>query len=190
MAGTLTPMRDYLQTLQKLLQDLPDEEVNRAIEALRTAYHGGRQLFTMGNGGSAATASHIANDFAKCIPPVGGRPIRAMALTDSVPLMLSWANDEAYSVIFTEQLKNWIQPNDVVIGLSGSGNSENVVRAIELANEVGAITIGLSGYTGGKLKGVSQISIHVPIMNMQLAEDAHMVLCHLLFVGLRDGWGE
>lgn len=174
----------YLSTLSGLLESISESQVNVVIDAVRMAYLEGRQLFTMGNGGSAATASHIANDFAKCVPPVGGRPFRAMALTDNIPLMLSWANDTEYGNIFSEQLRNWVQPGDVVIGISGSGGSENVIRAIELANAAGAVTIGLSGYDGGRLLKTARLNLHVPIFNMQQAEDVHMVFCHLIFTGL------
>jgi D-sedoheptulose 7-phosphate isomerase len=133
------------------------------------------------------TASHIINDFQKCIPPVGGdRPYRAMALTDNIPLLLAWGNDTEFGNIFSEQLRNWVQPGDVVIGISGSGNSENVIRAIELANLSGAITIGLSAYDGGRLAKAVRYSLHIPTFNMQQAEDLHMIVCHVLFAGLRE----
>jgi D-sedoheptulose 7-phosphate isomerase len=182
----LSYIHSYIQTVVDLLVQLPEEPIREVTAAMRSAYLDGKQFFAMGNGGSAATASHIANDFQKCIPEVGGRPCRAMSLTDAGPLIMAWANDSDYADVFAEQLRTWVQPGDVVIGISGSGNSENVIRAIQLANAVGAVTVGLSGYDGGRLKDCVRYSLHVPVSNMQQAEDLHMILAHLLFSSLRE----
>ena len=179
-------IRSYVDSVTALLQEIPEDAITRVVDSLKMGYLGGKQLFIMGNGGSAATASHMVNDFQKCIPPVGGRPYRAMALTDSVPLLLAWANDTEYGNVFSEQLRAWVQPGDVVIGISGSGNSENVIRAIDLANESGAITIAFSAYDGGKLRQKAKFNLHVPTFNMQQAEDLHMILLHLVFSCLRE----
>lgn len=180
-------IRTYINEVVELIHQLPEDQLLEVVDVIQQGYLHGRGFFVMGNGGSAATASHIVNDLQKCIPPVaGGRPYRAMALTDSVPLMLAWANDTEYANIFCEQLRNWVQKDDIVLGISGSGNSENVIRAIELANEAGALTIGLSGYDGGRLLQTARLNIHVPTFNMQQAEDLHMVALHLIFSALRD----
>ncbi|HET6387300.1 MAG TPA: SIS domain-containing protein [Armatimonadota bacterium] len=180
----------YIASVSELIRRAPEDKINAAVDAIKSAYLEGKQLFAMGNGGSGATASHIVNDFQKCIPPVGGRPYRALALTDNVPLLLAWANDSEFGNVFSEQLRNWVQLGDMVIGISGSGNSENVIRAIELANQSGAVTIGLAGFDGGRLLKTAQLCIHVPSFNMQQVEDVHMVIAHIIFSSLRESLGE
>lgn len=171
----------YLSDVRRLLAGLPVEQLGGIVRRLLRAYDEGRQVFLMGNGGSGATCSHMVNDFQKCIYLAGGRTFRCMSLSDSVPLITAWANDTDYSRIFSEQLRPWVQPGDTVICLSGSGNSPNVLRAVELAKEMGAYTIGLSGYQGGRLAALVDESIVVPCDNMQRIEDTHMVILHLVF---------
>ncbi|TSD03639.1 MAG: D-sedoheptulose 7-phosphate isomerase, partial [Parcubacteria group bacterium Athens0714_26] len=133
-----------------------------------------------GNGGSAATASHFVNDLSKLTISEGRLRFKVVGLTDNVPILLAWANDTNYHNIFVEQIKNLIEPGDVVVGISGSGNSMNVINAIEYANERGGVTIGLVGYDGGKLINCVQHCIHIPISEMEKIEDMHLLIQHLL----------
>jgi D-sedoheptulose 7-phosphate isomerase len=164
------------------------------VDRLLEAYRDGHSLVLLGNGGSAATASHLVADFQKMIYLEGGKPFRAMACTDSMPLVTAWGNDTDYANVFAEQVRTWAGPGDVVLAISGSGNSPNVLRAVEVAREQGATTIGLSGFAGGRLAGMVDISINVPCDNMQRIEDVHMILGHLFFwrmmQAVKEGSGE
>ncbi|UCE73352.1 MAG: SIS domain-containing protein [Methanomassiliicoccales archaeon] len=184
-----TYSKDYLDGIRKCLDDMEPffyEKMDKIAGVILTARDNTKTIFTMGNGGSGATASHLVGDLAKgAIKPNHPR-IRAIALTDNMPQILAWANDTSYENIFMEQLKNLMNPEDVVIGISGSGNSQNVIKAMEYADEHGAVTIGLTGYDGGKLKDVAQECIIVPSNNMQQIEDVHFIIGHLLMSLLRD----
>ncbi len=161
-----------------MLTQVPMEQVERAAEELWRAYKEGRTVFACGNGGSAATATHFVCDLVK-VASVPGKPrIRAMALADNISTITAWANDEAYEVIFEEQLKNFLQEGDVVVAISTSGMSENVLRAAEFARKSGAVTIGLSGRDGGRLKELVHIPVVVPGDHTGQLEDAHLVICH------------
>jgi D-sedoheptulose 7-phosphate isomerase len=182
----LNSIRRYLGEVQCTLAALPLERINDVADVLLKANDEGSTVFTLGNGGSAATASHFACDLAKgTITP--GRPrFRVVALTDNVPLMSAWSNDVAYEDVFVEQLRGLIRPGDVVVAFSGSGNSPNVLRAVELAHLAGGITIGFSGFTGGELGTLVDVSVVVPNDCMEQIEDVHVVLCHLLATVLRE----
>lgn len=171
----------YLSDVSRLLGTLPAAQLQGLVERLLSAYDDGRQVFLLGNGGSAATCSHIVNDFQKCIYLAGGRTFRCMSVTDSVPLITAWANDTDYERVFAEQLRPWVQPGDTVFCVSGSGNSPNVLAAARLAREAGAYTVGLCGYQGGKLAGLVDEALVIPCDNMQRIEDLHMIVLHLLF---------
>jgi len=178
---------DYLNDVRRIIAELPQDEISAIADAIYDAYARGRHIFAFGNGGSSACASHFVEDVAKGIDYGRGRPrYRALALTDSVALITAWANDTAYENIFAEQLRNFVEPGDVALGISASGNSPNVLRAIELAKQVGAFTIGLTGYDGGRLARTADRAIVVASDNMQKIEDVHLVICHLIYVCLRD----
>jgi len=168
------------------LGTLPLERIRDVIDVLLSANYVGSTVFTLGNGGSAATASHFACDLAKgTITP--GRPrFRVVALTDNVPLMTAWSNDVAYEDIFAEQLSGLMGRKDVVVAFSGSGNSPNVLRAVELARRMGGITIGFSGFAGGRLSTLVDVPVVVPCDCMEQIEDVHLVLCHLTCTVLRE----
>jgi D-sedoheptulose 7-phosphate isomerase len=138
----------------------------------------------MGNGGSAATASHYAADFNKGLSYGKARRFRFICLSDNVPTLTAYANDVAYDEAFVEQLRNFLEPGDLVVAISGSGNSRNVLKAIEYANRSGAVTVGLTGYDGGELKRIARYGVHIPIDDMQVTEDLHMVLDHLAYAVL------
>jgi D-sedoheptulose 7-phosphate isomerase len=183
-------MRNYIEAyLAKLVRTLWMVELNEvesALEILSRANALGRKIFICGNGGSAATASHFACDLAKGTAGDGREPFKVIALTDNVPLMTAWANDVDFSEIFSMQLEPFVEEGDVVIGISASGNSMNVLRAVETANLHGAVTLGLTGFDGGKLKHLASHSIHVASQNIQQVEDIHMILVHLISSALRD----
>ena len=173
-------INEYLDTVSKLLAEVSREDIKKLVNLVMDAYQSGRQVFVMGNGGSAATASHLCCDLQKGVGGVGPKKFKVMALTDNVPVITAWANDADYSEIFARQIETWVAPGDLVIAISGSGNSPNVIKGVETANAKGAITAGLAGFQGGKLAQVAQHSIVVHSDNMQHIEDVHAVLCHLI----------
>ncbi len=180
-------IREYVFGVGDVLQRLPMSDLDQMAATVRQAWAEGRTVFLLGNGGSAATASHLVCDLAKGLVAPGRPRLKAMAFTDNVPLMTAYGNDVSYDRIFAEQLANFVQPGDVVLAISASGNSPNVLAAVELANQAGATTIGITGFKGGKLKGLVRQCVVVESDNMQQIEDAHMVIGHALFVQLRDG---
>jgi D-sedoheptulose 7-phosphate isomerase len=151
---------------------------------IETARAEGRHIFIIGNGGSAATASHFACDLNKTARAMGWPRFRAMALTDNVPIITALANDDAYSSIFVEQLVNFLERGDLLIVFSGSGKSENVVRALAMANEMDANSIAITGGDGGFVKIFATHTIIVPSKNMQKIEDVHMMIVHLIITNL------
>lgn len=171
----------YLQDVSRLVAGLPVARLKGLVERLLAAYDEGRQVFLLGNGGSASTCSHIVNDFQKCIYLAGGKTFRCASVTDNVALITAWANDTAYENVFAEQLRPWLNPGDLVFCVSGSGNSANVLKAARLARETGAYTVGLCGYQGGGLAALVDEALVIPCDNMQRIEDCHMIVLHLLF---------
>ena len=174
-------IKDYLNLVTKAISELPEDKIRDVIDTLKQAHSDDRQVFLLGNGGSAANATHIAEDLQKGLKECSGKRFRVISLADSVPLITAWANDTDYEDIFAEQLDSLLEPNDVVIAISGSGNSPNVLKAVEKANAMGAVTIGWSGFSGGKLADLAQKSIVVASDNMQRIEDVHLILGHLAF---------
>lgn len=170
----------YLNSVKNVLDNLDRQEIEFFISILLNAYKADRYIFVMGNGGSGSTSSHLACDINKCISLGLENRFKVISLTDNMPIMLAHSNDTSYDNVFIEQLKNFLRPGDVVIGISGSGNSKNVIKAIEYANKNGAITVGFTGYNGGILKQICNHSINANIDDMQVTEDAHMVLVHLI----------
>lgn len=177
----------YLQEVTRLLNALDPRRVEEFAEIVWRARAAERFVFACGNGGSGATASHFIEDLAKgiCFPP--GEPrFRALALTDSVALLTAYGNDLGYEHIFAEQLCNFVSAGDVLLAFSGSGNSPNILRAIEKANAAGATSLAFGGMGGGKMKELAHHIIVVPSNNMQQIEDCHLVLAHALYSLLRD----
>lgn len=169
----------YLSRLQETINRLDREEINTFINALLDARDNDRQIFIMGNGGSAATASHFCCDFNKGSSYGYSKRFKFICLNDNVPGMMAYANDVSYDDIFVEQLKNFFNPGDYVIGISGSGNSRNVLKAVEYAAENGGVTIGLTGFNGGRLKQICRYSVNMNVDDMQISEDLHMMMDHL-----------
>jgi len=182
-------IRNYLAELSNTLDKLPLHQIEKIKDILLQAYRDGKQVFIMGNGGSATTSSHFACDLAKGVAmgsPHTRERYKVIALTDNVPLLTAWANDTGYENVFVEQLKNLLEEGDVVIAISASGNSKNVLRAVEYANSKAATTVGLTGFEGGKLKDMVQECLIVPSSSMERVEDVHLVLGHLLCSYLRE----
>ncbi len=169
----------YLNRLQETIKRLDKNEINQFINMLLEARDTDKQIFIMGNGGSASTASHFCCDFNKGSSYGFAKRFKFICLNDNVPGMMAYANDVSYDEIFVEQLKNFFNPGDYVIGISGSGNSKNVLKAIEYANANGGITIGLTGFNGGKLKQICAHSVNMNVDDMQISEDLHMMMDHL-----------
>lgn len=170
----------YFKKEKAALDAININDLSTLMNVLMQAKNEGRTIFIMGNGGSSATASHYVCDFNKGISYGKDKMFKFVCLNDNIPTMMAYANDLSYADIFVGPLRNFMQKGDVVIGISGSGNSENVVRAIKYANENGGISVGLTGYSGGKVKQMSKYNVHVPVDDMQITEDLHMVLDHCM----------
>ncbi|HKE21272.1 MAG TPA: SIS domain-containing protein [Bryobacteraceae bacterium] len=176
----MTFPESYKASLLETLERIDLAGVNHAIGWFREARDSGRHIFVCGNGGSASTASHFACDIVKGASFDRPSRFRIMALTDQLPTLTAYANDVGYDAVFVEQLKNFAAPGDLFLAISGSGNSANVVRAMEYANRAGCKTIALTGRDGGKLAPMAQLSIQVGVPHMGRIEDAHMVVCHMI----------
>ncbi len=170
----------YFTEIEQMMRAVSQEHLLSVLHILEDCYYNGHRVFIIGNGGSAATASHFALDLAKnTIMPQVPR-LKAISLTDHVPLITAWSNDTAYEHIFAEQLANLIEPGDVVIGISASGNSLNVINALLLAQQSRAYTIGLLGATGGRIKEIVDAYVLAPGQNIEQEEDAHLIIAHVI----------
>jgi len=176
----------YFNDLQEMLRAISQAHLQEILALLEETYRHGRRIFIMGNGGSAATASHFALDLAKNTIMPGAPRVKAISLTDHVPLITAWSNDTAYEHIFAEQLANMIEPGDVVIGISASGNSLNIINALQVAKRSQAATIGLLGATGGKIKHMVDAYVLAPGQNIEQEEDAHLILAHIITRHMRE----
>ncbi len=175
----------YMASLASALGHLAMPDILRVQEVLLDAWRRERMIFIAGNGGSAATASHMANDLNKGAIVDGLPRFRAIALTDNVPLITAWGNDTAYDRVFVEQMMNFFRPGDVLVAISGSGNSPNIIAAVQWAREAGGITIGLTGGTGGRLRALVDHCVVAPSSRMEQIEDVHLALSHALCTSLR-----
>jgi D-sedoheptulose 7-phosphate isomerase len=171
---------NYINNLQQVLANLDQDEIHAVADLLKTARDKGQQIFIFGNGGSGSTASHFACDINKGVSYNREKRFKVICLNDNIPVMLAYSNDVGYKVVFEEQLKNFVNPGDVVIGISGSGNSVNVIGAMEVAKATGAITVGITGFGGGKLKEIADYSFNANVNDMQLSEDVHMIWVHIM----------
>ncbi len=175
----------YFAELERVLRSLPYHVIDQITAFLVRAYEESRTVFLFGNGGSAALASHAACDLGKGTAVNGGRRFRVLSLTDNIPMMTAWANDARYEDIFAEQLRNFVEKDDIVLAISGSGNSPNVLNGLKVAREAGAYTIGLTGFQGGKMKDLCDLCLIVPCDNMQFIEDLHVCISHSVFTAVR-----
>ena len=180
MADYKADITEYLEREIETIRELDVEEINRALNLLQTAFKNENTVYIFGNGGSASTASHYQNDFNKGISEHTEKKFRFQCLNDNIATVMAIANDIGYEEIFRFQLKGRLQPGDVIVAISGSGNSANVLNAVEYAKSHGNPVIGITGFDGGKLKTLSNVSLHVPIKSMQITEDIHMIFDHLM----------
>lgn len=173
-------IKEYIENEVAVLHALDVDALNEVLNLLEQAFENENMIYIMGNGGSAATASHFQNDFNKGVSEYTKKKFRFLCLNDNVPTVMAIANDIGYDEIFRFQLRGRLQPGDLVIGISGSGNSKNVLNAVEYAKECGNTVVGITGFGGGKLRELADCNLHVPVNSMQITEDIHMVFDHLM----------
>ncbi len=172
--------QQYIDLVKSTLDALDPKALDALVEAFHTTYEKGGNIYTMGNGGSGASASHAAGDFLKGASYGLNKRFKMICLNDNLPSMMAIANDIGWESIFVEPLKNFLSEDDLVIGISGSGNSKNVVNALEYANANGATTVAMSGFKGGKISEIATINVHAPVMDMEVTEDVHMVIFNIV----------
>ena len=175
-------IEQYLSELASVLKNTPRKPLLEIAAALKQARLDKKNIYIFGNGGSAATASHMACDFGKNTRMVSRPNMRVLTFNDNMPTLSAFANDEGYDVVFSEPLKSMADPGDLVIAISGSGNSPNVLNGVKTAHEMGLTTIGLTGFAGGKLKDLVDICLVVPSNTIEQVEDTHLIIDHLLTI--------
>lgn len=182
----MNPPTDYLDQVASVISALPRDAVRAMADRLWQAYQQDAQIFACGNGGSAVAASHFVTDLAKGVDlPAGARRYRAISLVDNLSQLTAYANDMGYEHVFSEPLRNLVRPGDVLLAVSGSGNSPNVLRAMEVAREAGAAVLALTGRDGGGMPARSALCLIVPAQSMQQIEDAHLAVLHCLYLDLK-----
>jgi D-sedoheptulose 7-phosphate isomerase len=186
MSSNVQRVGAYLAELQETVAHLPAEPIDRVINILLESARQGNKVFIFGNGGSAATATHFACDLGKNTLVPGAPRFKVIGLTDNVSLMTAWANDTSYDNIFAAQLSSLVEPGDVAIGISCSGNSLNVLNAIAVARHHGATTIGFTGDQGGRLKDMVDVCLQAPSPHIEQQEDVHLILEHCICSAIRD----
>ena len=170
----------YVDRLMDTLAALDTSAFDEGVRVVERAWRRGSEIITLGNGGSAMTALHFITDWNKSAYLSSGRSFRGRSLVDNIGLISAYSNDISYQDVFVEQLRNIARPGDLVIAISGSGNSENVIRAVQYANENDAVTLGLCGYDGGRLKNAAQHVLWTRVSDMQLSEDVHAIFGHIV----------
>ncbi|MEW4567477.1 SIS domain-containing protein [Tautonia sp. JC769] len=174
--------RDYLDRVCREIQRIDAAELETVADLIERAYHADRFVFVIGNGGSASSASHLCEDLNKCTLRdfESQKRLKVLSLTDNTAGIMAWANDEGYDRVFLEQLKTYASPGDLLLAISGSGNSPNILKGVEWANAHGLTTVGITGYSGGTLREVAHHSLHCPVDDMGTAESLHLVAFHWL----------
>lgn len=178
-------IKNYIQQITLTINNINLDEIKNCCTVLLKAYEEEKNIFICGNGGSAATVSHFMCDINKGVSKGLDKKFKIFALTDNVPLITAYSNDQDYDEIFIEQLKNFYVKGDLIIGVSGSGNSKNILKAIEYVNNNNGTSIGWTGYDGGKLKKIVHHSVNANVLDMQISEDIHMILVHIIMKVLR-----
>ncbi len=173
-------IKNYLDNETKVIAALDTEEINKTMNALLECYNRGGTVYTCGNGGSASTATHMVCDFGKGTCYDLEKKFHFVCLNDNIPTILAIANDDSYDNVFVYQLKDRLTKNDILLAISGSGNSHNIIKAVDYAKEVGAKVIGMTGYNGGKLMKAADYHLHAPIDDMQITEDVHLIFNHMM----------
>ena len=183
----MTTPKEYIQQVMAATQAVDQKTMLASIDMLEEAYQNGRSVFLIGNGGSAANASHFAEDLCKgALTDDNPKRFRVLSLTDNTPFITAIGNDIGYANIFEFQLRQFAEPEDVLIAISGSGNSPNIIKAVDYAKANGVKVIGLTGFDGGKLKSLSDVSVHVPLDHMCQSEAVHSVVSHLIVDLLKE----
>lgn len=177
---------EYIKNINSTIKALDEKQIRNLIELLYSAYKENKMVFVIGNGGSAANASHFAQDLAKGTRkyPEQAKRIKALSLTDNLPFITALGNDEGYDTIFEQQLRTFGNPGDVLICISGSGNSPNIIKAVNWANDNMLVTVGITGFDGGKLMELSKYSVHVPLNDMFTCESIHSIIFHFVLIEL------
>jgi D-sedoheptulose 7-phosphate isomerase len=184
MLGTKLDVRPFLERVAHELLRIDPAEVKTLADLMYSCYQRDRTIFLIGNGGSGSNASHFCEDVGKCTlrrqdyDDDSKQRFRILSLTDNTPYILAWGNDEGFDRVFVEQLKNLAGPGDLLIAISGSGNSPNILRAVEWANRRGLTTFGCTGFSGGKLRALAQKGLHVPLDDMGIVESVHLAAFH------------
>jgi len=195
MLGATLDARQFLKQVQEEITRLDTREIERLAQAIYQRYQSGRFVYIIGNGGSGANASHLCEDLGKgtVIDYDKGKRLKVLSLTDNTSYILAWANDTSYERVFVEQLKNLASPGDLLIAISGSGNSPNVLKAVEWANAHGVKTFGCTGFSGGKLRLLAKQGLHVPLDDMGIVESIHLTAFHWIVddmhrrIGMNEG---
>jgi len=191
MLGTQMAAGPFLKRIGTELERIDPAEVAKLADLMHDCYEAGRFIFVIGNGGSGSNASHFCEDIGKGTLKMpqdrtsGKKRFRILSLTDNTPYILAWGNDEGFDTVFVEQLKNFATPGDLLIAISGSGNSPNILNAVTWANENGVTTYGVTGFSGGKLRGLAQHGLHVPLDDMGIVETIHLAAFHWVVDDLR-----
>jgi D-sedoheptulose 7-phosphate isomerase len=180
MSRTQETIEWYLNLVKDTIDNLDRTQIENAIAAYMEVYHNEGTIYIFGNGGSAASATHACGDFLKGASFGLEKRFKVMSLVDNLPALMAIANDVSYDDIFIEQLKNFIKPGDLVVGISGSGNSKNVVKAMQFAKDMGVKTIAFCGYKGGKISEIGDVIIHSKALDMEVAEDIHMMVFNVI----------
>ncbi len=192
MLGSTLGAKDYLDRVCRQVENLDLKQLENISSLIESAYHAGRFVFIIGNGGSGSTASHLSEDLAKCTLRdfENQKRLKVLSLTDNTAGIMAWGNDEGYDRIFVEQLKNLASPGDVLLAISGSGNSPNILKAVAWANNHGMTSVGITGFGGGRLKGESHHQFHVAIDDMGIVESIHLVAFHWIIDDLNRRFAE
>lgn len=173
-------INDYFEALKNTLDMINREEVEKAMNVIIDAYERESDIYCFGNGGSASTASHMCNDFNKGVSIDLNKKFRFHCLSDNIATLTAIANDIDYEDVFCSQFQGRLRKGDLIIAISGSGNSTNVIKAVEYAKETGCLVIGITGFDGGELNTMADYHMHVPINNMQIVEDIHLIFNHMM----------
>lgn len=191
MLGASLGVREYLGRVNEVIGQVDPAQVEKLSSVIERAYLDGRFVFIIGNGGSGANASHLCEDLAKCTLRdfESQRRLKVLSLTDNTPWVTAVANDISYEHVFLEQLRNLSSPGDVLLAISGSGNSPNILRAVEWANNHELTTVGITGFGGGKLKSMGNHNFHVPIDDMGIVESIHLTVFHWIIDDLYRRFG-
>ena len=174
-------IKSYFDREIEVIRHLNIDDINSAVHAILDAYDREATIYVFGNGGSASTASHFAGDFNKEMPAEDGKTFHFVCLSDNITQTMAIANDYSYEEVFRQPLLNRLKSKDLIIAISGSGNSTNIIRAVEYAKEVGTPVLGITGYDGGKLKEMADFHMDVNIDDMQISEDLHMIFHHMVY---------